>query len=104
MKPAHVRRRELAMKRLVLVAMIASLSGCAPRGRPTLEPEGTITRSWVGDAPAAPAETPPPPPATAAGSTEVDGADAMEETPAASSPAKSPPGRRGWVKGGSWDR
>lgn len=103
------------MRSLVLLAAIVVLSGCSGRGHPTLEPEGTITNTWVGDAPAAPRaeQRPAPAPATLPDQTAEDlpavDTKRVPPPPAADakptpSPEATPVRRGGWVRGGSWDR
>ena len=96
------------MRWVAVVAAGLMLTGCPGRGRPRLEPEETITKTWVGAAPppaqeAAPAPTappehtehdPPPPEATRVP------APAPDPKPAEA----AAPRRGGWVRGGSWDR
>lgn len=94
---------------LVLVAVLVAVPGCPRRDRPTLEPEGTVTRTWVGEEPAPPATDvePRPPTATAPAEPAPDEIPPEEEAdlePAPPTrPETAPPTRRGWVKGGSWD-
>lgn len=94
------------MRSLVLVAAIVSLSGCPGRGRPTLEPEGTVTNTWVGGAPPPPATRESPLPAPPVAMPEDQGTETATDGP--TNPPPPPPAnagsRRGWVKGGSWDR
>jgi hypothetical protein len=91
------------MRSLLLLALIVPLAGCAGRGRPTLEPEQTVTHTWVGDAPPKPEVTEDPPPAAAAEDDET-GTARSSPPPTPTPPPAAPGARRGWVKGGSWDR
>jgi hypothetical protein len=92
----------------VLVALVATATACARRERVTLEPEGTVTHTWVGESP--PREPAPraAPPAPAEGMPDADvvpeekKAEAADPVPKTAEPP--PPTRRGWTKGGSWDR
>jgi hypothetical protein len=97
-----------AMRGCVVMALGLAV-GCAQPRRVVLEPEETVTHTWVGDkapsaAPEARAEEPqapppaaPPPPAPAAAQ------PAASETEAADAEAASPT-RRPWTKAGAWGR
>jgi hypothetical protein len=111
-----------ATRWLVLGIMIVG-GGCARR-RATVEVEGPVTRTWVGEKPVPPSErtTPPAPTdATQAGTTAAGSGATATPDPAVVAPAvdpstpppappadmrpPTPPVKRGgWVKAGSWNR
>jgi hypothetical protein len=75
--------------------VVVTLVACARPAPTVLEPEGTVTRTWIGtEAPA------PAPPAEPAAET------APAPRPAEPPPEKKPdvPSGRAWKKGGSWNR
>jgi hypothetical protein len=97
----------MAGRVVVVGTLVGLVAGC---GRPTavLEPEGTVTRTWVGSEAPVP-ETAEPQPDEARVTPSASTADAPPPRGTAaetgtSDAATPPPVRRGWTKSGAWSR
>jgi hypothetical protein len=80
---------------LVVAVVLAAVAGCSRPKRPVLEPEDTITRTWVDTVPPQRADSSAAPEAAPASD------DGAEPPPATPPPSGS---RRPWAKAKAWSR